>query len=166
MNMSELSLIFCKVVKHNSKCMVCGSSENLQWHHWDRKEKVDTIHRIAKSNNLQAVIAELNKCIPVCDYDHKRIHKGHLDGWMRGEFDNGKPSSDRYAAMYSPYLSWFAKRKPHILLDFHREHIEPQHLSLLGLFNIEALGAARKPVLMSVSCKQPHGDMGSNLNAA
>lgn len=125
--MSELSILFYKTVKHNSACMICGTNNNLQFHHVEPADKISEVHKIAKNNDLATTIAEMNKCLPICDSDHRGIHKGLRRGWLKGHFDNGKPSNALFALPYLPYLPWFAKQKPHVIFEFYRHNVEASH---------------------------------------
>lgn len=145
--MSELATQFYKHTKHNSRCMVCGSVEHLNFHHIKPADKVTEILKVARWGDLPATISELNKTIPVCEHDHKRIHKGNLRGWLDGHFDNGKPSTAEYAMQYSPYLNWLARKRPEVMLQFYRNYIEKNHRALWPIFNSAGLGIARNPRL-------------------
>lgn len=125
--MSELALVFYKTIKHNSNCLICGSSYNIQFHHCEPEQKISEIFKIAKGGDLRATIEEMQKCVPVCDPDHRAIHRGLRRGWLKGEFDNGRPSHAIEALPYMPYLNWLSKRKPQVFVDFYRQNIEAAH---------------------------------------
>jgi hypothetical protein len=143
--MSDVSLAFYRAIKQSSRCMVCGSVEHLQMHHILPAHKVSEIIKIAKTGDLPATVAELQKTIPVCEFDHKRIHKGQLRGWLDGHFDNSKPSTAEYAYQYSPYLNWLARKRPEVMLQFYRDYIEKNHRALWPIFN--SAGIALPPSL-------------------
>lgn len=133
--MSELAMIFYKHVKHHSKCMVCGSVEHLNMHHIAPADKITEILKIARHGDMVATIAEIQKTIPVCEFDHRRIHRGQLKGWLDGYFDNGKLSTAENAYKYSPYLNWFASKRPEVMFEFYRNYIEKNHRALWPVFN-------------------------------
>lgn len=149
--MSELAIIFYKHVKHNSKCMVCGSAECLNFHHIRPADKTMEILKIARHGDLPSTIAELEKCIPVCEFDHKRIHKGQLQGWLDGHFDNGRPSHAAHAMQYAPYLQWLARKRPEVMLQFYRDYIEKNHRALWPVFNAAGIALPRNQRLILAS---------------
>jgi hypothetical protein len=106
---------------------ILNASYNIQFHHIFPAEKVSEVHKIAKSGDLKATIAELDKCLPVCDPDHRAIHKGLRRGWLSGQFDNGKPSDALLALPYMPYLPWLAKQKPRVFQEFYRQNVQSAH---------------------------------------
>jgi len=132
--MSELALIFYKHIKHNSRCMVCSSNEHLNFHHVKPADKLSEIFKVTNMGDLDMTIAEMQKTIPLCEFDHRRVHTGRLNGWLDGHFDNGKPSSAHLAMQYTPYITWLAKRKPHIVVDFYRDYVDKNHRALMGVF--------------------------------
>lgn len=145
--MSEIAIVFYKHIKHNSRCMVCGSVEHVTFHHIAPRDKVTEIFKVAVHGDLPATVEEIQKTVPICEHDHKRIHKGNLRGWLDGHFDNGKPSTAEYAMQYSPYLNWLARKRPEVMLSFYRNYIEKNHRALWPIFNSAGLGIARNPRL-------------------
>lgn len=136
--MSELAIVFYKIVKHNSKCLICGSP-SIQMHHVCPKEKISEVFRIASSGDLKSTIREINKCVPLCDPDHRAVHKGIIPGWMEGPYDGGHGFSKAFAAeKYRPYLQYFSKRHPQTILRFYDEYIHREHDALFPL--IDGLG--------------------------
>jgi hypothetical protein len=125
--MSELGLIFYKTVKHHSHCLLCHSTYNLQFHHVEPDQKVSEVFKIASAGDLAATIRELNKCVPLCDPDHKAVHKGLIKGWLKGQFENGRQSDALHALPYMPYLNWMSRQKPKIFHDFYRDNIQSAH---------------------------------------
>lgn len=122
--MSDLAVAFYKTVKHNSHCLICSGVRDLQFHHVCPSEKITEIHKIAKNAELIKVIEELNKCVPLCDTDHRAVHRGNRNGWLKGQFDNGKQSQALEAFAFLPYLPWFFKQKPHVLIRFYKDTLE------------------------------------------
>lgn len=149
--MSELALQFYKHTKHHSKCMVCGSAEHLNFHHIRPADKITEILKVARYGDMVATVAELQKTIPICEHDHKRIHRGQLRGWLDGHFDNGEPSTGQYAYQYSPYLNWFARKRPEVMMEFYRDYIEKNHGALWPIFNAAGLPLPKSLRLASVS---------------
>lgn len=131
--------------------MVCGSAEHITFHHIRPAEKVTEIFKVAVYGDLPATIAELQKTIPICEFDHKRIHKGNLKGWLDGHFDNGKPSTAEHAYQYSPYLNWLALKRPEVMMEFYRDYIEKNHTALWPIFNDAGLALPRSSRLALVS---------------
>ncbi len=63
-----------KKYKVQQHCVLCGTNEDIEFHHLhDKKMKVSTMVRHA--TNLQKLIHEINKCIPLCGACHKVVHK-------------------------------------------------------------------------------------------
>lgn len=152
--MSEIALQFYKHIKHNSKCMVCGSNEHLNFHHVKPADKITEIFKIVSQGDLQATVEEMQKCVPLCEFDHKRVHQGKLHGWLDGYYDNGKPSNARLAYQYAPYLNWIARKKPQVLVEFYRDHIERNHSALWPIFNSNSLPVPRRRLLKPVVINQ------------
>lgn len=125
--------------------MVCGSAEHLNFHHIRPVDKITEILKVARHGDMVATVNEIQKTIPVCEFDHKRIHKGQLRGWLDGQFDNGKPSTAEYAYQYSPYLNWLARKRPEVMMEFYRDYIEKNHRALWPVFN--SAGIALPPSL-------------------
>lgn len=132
--MSELSLVFYKVIKHHSHCLICNAPQ-IQMHHVAPREKISEVYKIAANGDMAATINEINKCVPLCDPHHRAVHKGNIPGWLDGKHDNGRSSDSFMVQQYRPYLVWFGKHHPHILKRFHRDYVEREHMALSGLFN-------------------------------
>lgn len=148
--MSEIALAFYKHIKHNSKCMVCGSTEHLNFHHIKPVDKITEIFKLVSCGDLTATVTEMNKCIPLCEFDHRRVHQGKLHGWLDGHYDNGKQSVGHLAYQYAPYLNWLGRRKPQVIKSFYRENIERNHLALWPIFNATALKPPPRLLLRAV----------------
>ena len=58
-------------LKDFGTCLFCGSTENIQPHHIDPSEKED--HRIWSWKD-ERIIAELQKCVPLCKHCHDTYH--------------------------------------------------------------------------------------------
>lgn len=64
-----------KEYKSHKKCVLCGATENIEFHHlWHKKMKVSAMVRHATT--LKALKDELDKCIPLCGTCHKVAHRG------------------------------------------------------------------------------------------
>ena len=60
-------------------CIICGSMNNLTFHHKDPKDKIMDISTMAsKGKSLGIVSREIVKCICVCRKCHDKIHKPFL----------------------------------------------------------------------------------------
>lgn len=91
-------------MKEASYCVICGE-KNIQFHHCNPAEKVSEIGKLARLGNLPLLRAEFAKVIPLCEAHHRGTHRGHIQGYMNGTFDNGKPSSDHHALRFMPWLA-------------------------------------------------------------
>lgn len=140
--MGDLSVAFYKTIKLHSKCVIC-KNPSIQWHHVSPKHKIDEVAKVAHRGDLTAVMAELNKCIPLCQVHHTGVHKGVIPGYLDGKYDKGGIGFDDYARPFMPYLNFFARRHRRVLLDFYVDHIEREHRAYL-------------PVLQSIGFKLPH----------
>jgi hypothetical protein len=76
----------------------------LEFHHVDPKSKINNVATIARTGTIEQLLTEMKKCVPICTAHHKRIHRGHIKGWLKGQFDNGKISDDREARRYMPFV--------------------------------------------------------------
>jgi 5-methylcytosine-specific restriction endonuclease McrA len=59
----------------NGKCVRCGSTEDLHFHHIDPTTKVAKVTRLAYSRGLGAVLDEAAKCELLCGPCHRSLHK-------------------------------------------------------------------------------------------
>lgn len=132
--MSELAVVFYKIIKHHSHCLMCGSPQT-QFHHVCPEEKIAEVYKVASKGDLFATIKEIDKCVPLCDPDHRAVHKGRIPGWMNGKHDNGRLSQAFMAAQYMPYTIWFTRHHPHIVKRFYRDYIDREHEAVLPLLN-------------------------------
>lgn len=56
--------------------MLCGSSKKKEWHHIDPNTKEESVsHMVHQCRPKEEVIAEIDKCILLCNKCHKRVHK-------------------------------------------------------------------------------------------
>jgi len=63
-------------IKNHSRCEICGSKDNLQFHHKNRLMKYkDISYLVNKGEDDNVILKELEKCILVCDSCHKHLHK-------------------------------------------------------------------------------------------
>ena len=57
------------------KCVICGTTDNLHFHHIDPATKVASIAQLIRTH--PALLAdEIQKCILLCKKDHKQLHYG------------------------------------------------------------------------------------------
>ncbi len=55
-------------------CSLCGSSEQLEFHHINQADKAFTISSKMLSLSDEKIQAELEKCQLICNYCHKQQH--------------------------------------------------------------------------------------------
>ena len=59
-------------------CAACGSTQHIHMHHLDESEKsfshAQMGNRCPSAERLELYIAELKKCIPLCQHCHNDIH--------------------------------------------------------------------------------------------
>lgn len=159
--MSEIAMVFYKIVKHNSYCLICGSP-NVQFHHCTPAEKINEIHKVAKTGDLAACIDELQKCVPLCDPHHRGVHRGVIQGWLDGHHDNGRPSTAFAAAKFRPYVTWFGRAHPHIIKRFYRDYIDREHQAISAVFNQCGLPFPKTRRLVSLSLEERLPDVPGN----
>lgn len=147
--MSELAVIFAKVVRHHSHCVVCKAN-GPQYHHVDPSTKLSEVSRVARTGDLSLTIKEINKCIPLCQTHHTAVHKGVIPGYLDGKYDNGMSSEATFARQYMPYMKWFAHRKKHVLMEFYREFVEKDGDAIMSVFNAANLSLPGRPRLRVV----------------
>jgi hypothetical protein len=163
--MSELAYDFYQAIKNNSKCMVCGSPDHLNFHHVTPADKVTEIIKIIRMGDLPGSVAELQKTIPVCEDDHRRIHKGQLKGWLNGQFNSGQPSTAEHAKQYMPYVNWFVRKRPWVVMQFCVDNIDRNRAGLGLIFNAcgIALPEHLRLSLASVSGTPDRSEHGSTV---
>lgn len=71
-------LAFIRHVRRNSCCSVCGDARKIQFHHLRNKRFWLGDQKTVMSVPLNVVIAEIQKCIPLCPTCHDQLHTGHL----------------------------------------------------------------------------------------
>lgn len=62
---------FQRGLKHNLGCLICGTYDNLSWHHVDPKKKQYTVANMSK---MEMMIKEIYKCVVLCGNCHWRMH--------------------------------------------------------------------------------------------
>lgn len=115
--MVSLTYEYYRAVKSSSSCLVpkCGIRE-IQFHHVIPATKKDSVSNIARTGTIDELIAELEKCVPVCDQHHKDIHNGRRVGWLKGKFNGGQVTNDMsVAARYMPYKPFFTGLVPNTM---------------------------------------------------
>jgi len=63
-----------KALKYKGGCVVCGSTDDLVYHHLDPNEKVCNMALLFRSN-WKKIKVELDKCIPMCVGLHDSLHR-------------------------------------------------------------------------------------------
>jgi hypothetical protein len=121
--MSDVGFAFYKAVKRNSFCLVCENSE-VTFHHVNPSEKLDTIGKIAQRGALIDLVAEFNKCVPLCWTHHREVHSGLRQGWLDGLTDKGKQSHHLIAQKYMPYVPWFNHKNPLPLAQVRKLYVD------------------------------------------
>lgn len=62
-------------IKSRCTCKICGTSEKLTFHHINPNEKKYKICRLIEIRcGKNALRAELNKCVTLCEKCHSKIH--------------------------------------------------------------------------------------------
>lgn len=65
---------YVKEIKLNGKCTICGTKENLEFHHRNPKTKISEISTLIHKGSWKQLKAEIKKCDLVCTTCHRRIH--------------------------------------------------------------------------------------------
>lgn len=76
----ELKIWFKEYIK-DAKCQRCPEDHYscIDWHHIDRTTKRDTVSALlTQMRNKAIIIAELEKCIPLCANCHRKLHAEEL----------------------------------------------------------------------------------------
>ena len=63
------------VAENTTPCLFCGSTDRIEFHHYDAREREKTITSIFHCA-LDTIRIELSKCWCLCFHCHKRLHKG------------------------------------------------------------------------------------------
>jgi hypothetical protein len=100
----DLTRSFYKAVKEQSSCLICDTDRNVQFHHVDPSKKVSEVGKIAMFGDPESLVAELNKCVTLCEKHHQYVHGGMINGWLKGRFNNGKISNDNIAIQFMPII--------------------------------------------------------------
>lgn len=82
---SERLLAECKDALGN-KCLRCGSSNNLQFHHRDPDSKEFEVSK-ARSVSAERLKTELEKCDLLCAECHRNVHAAKHGSWRK--YQNG-----------------------------------------------------------------------------
>lgn len=100
---SDLTVAFYKAAKKRCFCFICGDPV-IQLHHVRPDQKVAEVAKIARFGDMASLRAEFNKCVPLCDRDHRAVHLGKIKGWMLGQTVHGVDSHDHEARKWMPML--------------------------------------------------------------
>lgn len=63
--------------KEGKSCAKCGYNrcvEALEYHHTDPNSKIDTVAHLATHSNIEAALAEIEKCSILCANCHREYH--------------------------------------------------------------------------------------------
>lgn len=63
------------------KCVVCGTTENLEFDHIDRTTKRDNVTRLLATSSYEDALREAQKCVLLCKKHHiekTKLHKDNL----------------------------------------------------------------------------------------
>lgn len=103
----DLCMAFYRAVKERSRCIVPKCKcHDTQMHHVHPRDKIAEIIKLVRLGDFSLVVAEFNKCIPLCDKHHRQVHTGARTGYLVGQFDNHIPTyDDKKARKFMPYLS-------------------------------------------------------------
>lgn len=74
------SLMDKLIEEQGGKCLRCGSTEALEFHHRDPSTKVDRIANLIAHKGLAIVLAEVEKCDLLCAPCHDEYHSAS-GGW-------------------------------------------------------------------------------------
>lgn len=67
-------------LKGISHCLICGSKENLTFHHvYPATKQSDIATMTGKAVTNSKLKTEIRKCIIVCEDCHKNIHRKNID---------------------------------------------------------------------------------------
>lgn len=105
----DMTYDFYRAVKSSSSCLVpkCGIRD-IQFHHVKPADKRIEVGRVARYGTLEELLAELHKCVPLCDQHHREVHSGYRKGWLVGRFNNGFPTEDdSEARRHMPFKPFF-----------------------------------------------------------
>ena len=130
--MSDVGIAFYKAIKRNSSCLVCQAPE-VTFHHVTPSEKLDNVGKIAQRGGLIDLVAEFNKCVPLCWTHHKEVHTGLRQGWLNGLTDRGLQSHHLIAQRYMPYVTWFNRRNPLPLENVKKYYVDDVEKVFAGI---------------------------------
>lgn len=65
--------VLLQTAKRNG-CVLCGSFEDLQFHHIDEKTKVNDVSNMLH-NKQKTLLAEINKYVVLCEDCHRDVHR-------------------------------------------------------------------------------------------
>lgn len=71
---------YIKNIKKNNPCVICGSTENLHFHHLISENKKYNISDMVKMrSSIKSIQAEIDKCVILCRTCHEKVHNGELN---------------------------------------------------------------------------------------
>ena len=59
-----------RALDYKGGCVICGSKENIHYHHLNPDEKYAGVTMLFSSRRWGTIKAELDKCIPICEKEH------------------------------------------------------------------------------------------------
>lgn len=66
--------------KNKSKCAICGSKKDLEFHHINPETKKYCVSDMIRNRNgLEAIKTEIDKCVILCRDCHMKVHNENLD---------------------------------------------------------------------------------------
>lgn len=68
------------IVLKGGKCLVCGSTENLEFNHRDRESKLLTLSGKGLDGPWDKILSELDKCDLLCFEHHLEYTRGQYRG--------------------------------------------------------------------------------------
>lgn len=91
----ERGRAYLEAIKRETGCVICGEQEiaAVDFHHLNEAEKSFNLSGIAYTKSLDALRAEVDKCICVCASCHRKLHAGVIELPMNGDTDETHESS-------------------------------------------------------------------------
>lgn len=77
-----------KNIKKNGSCKICGTKENLTFHHRDPKIKKCNVNSWKIRYNVRVIWEEINKCDILCEKCHRKIHEKNCQSLVMGLIAN------------------------------------------------------------------------------
>jgi hypothetical protein len=136
--MSDVGVAFYKAVKQTSNCLVCHTHRDLTFHHVEPAKKLSEVHKVARNGGLFTLMAEFNKCVPLCWEHHAEVHKGMRPGWLLGLTNQDKQSHSLIAQRFMPYIPYWAARNQPVVARLYQDHVTDGHNVIGPLLKLSA----------------------------